>query len=897
MLGAPRYQRPLALQEIVFTALEAAIVLLPLDAFFRLDEEQRLLLRRVGPVVLLAAYLSWWILQRFWRRPLDRALAQRRAGTALSPEAIAAAYETTLEWPRRVAFLRTSLATVGATVIGVLLALRTSFPPVGVITIVAISALHVFGVEIFRVVSYTHILGKARTSLLPEIDFLRQFRDQYFERLMRGALATGVLGIVAIAAFSYFLLPLNLEQYSRLETWFSFTVIGLTAVWAVLALRLPRPIDRYLEAETSPNPKERPTAGDARAIAAYRVAQSLPYKFAVAKVGFWVVAEALLVLQARPVFGIDLENAILLFGQALVVTVGVAIYEALWHRATLRPLLAHIAIRHRPKPDTVRTPLSLRNKMLASFGGLTFFACGLSLFWSFVQYKTMATAFIQRSSELRLDRMISQVQAQGAHLGRVLTTDEVAQALRAEVDDEAVVYYLPPEERARPQVFGGGRAGPPPLPWVGEAVMRRFERGSMELLSLHLAGSHARLYDFRHHDLGAIAVLYADYRGPGRVAIDNRITILLLFFVLLSALSMGIVVLVVADLTEPIRHLERRAGAMAQGDLTRPVLHVAGEADEVGRLTFAFEEMRRALNEKLRSSTEINISLEHEVTRRTAELERRNQELKDALDALQRTQAELVRSEKMASMGRLVAGIAHEINNPVNALVNTVGPLEGALDELIERCRATAAGEADKLAVDIREMLRVIQRGARRTKEIVQALHNYSRGDDDHLVEVDLHRGIDESLDLLRHHLKHGIEVERVYGEIGRVPGYAGQLHQVFMNLLTNAAQAIEEARDEAGPQAQPGHIRIVTRRQGDRVVITVGDNGPGMPPDVLSRIFDPFFTTKEVGKGSGLGLSIVHGIVDRHGGTIHVESKIGEGTTFTVTLPLEREQDAKAGV
>jgi signal transduction histidine kinase len=311
---------------------------------------------------------------------------------------------------------------------------------------------------------------------------------------------------------------------------------------------------------------------------------------------------------------------------------------------------------------------------------------------------------------------------------------------------------------------------------------------------------------------------------------------------------------------------------MARGDLIRPVVSSSGEADEVGRLTFAFEEMRRALNEKLRSSTEINLSLEAEVTRRTAELERRNKELADALDQLRRAQHELVRSEKMASMGRLVAGIAHEINNPVNAVVNTVGPLEHTLEEL--------SISAD-LKSDIAEMIRVIQRGARRTKEIVQALHNYSRGDDDRLVDVDLQRGIDDSLDLLRHHLKNGINVERQYGEVGRVKGHAGQLHQVFMNLLTNAAQAL-------ATRGRGGTIHIATMRKEGKAVITVADDGPGIPPEVLPRIFDPFFTTKDVGEGSGLGLSIVHGIVERHGGTIAVDSHVGSGTTFTVSLPAE---------
>jgi signal transduction histidine kinase len=283
--------------------------------------------------------------------------------------------------------------------------------------------------------------------------------------------------------------------------------------------------------------------------------------------------------------------------------------------------------------------------------------------------------------------------------------------------------------------------------------------------------------------------------------------------------------------------------------------------------------MRRALSERLRSSTEINLSLEQEVGRRTAELERRNRELAEALEQLRRAQDELVRSEKMASMGRLVAGIAHEINNPVNAIVNTVGPLEEAL-----------APNGDASPEEMRDMIRVVQRGAHRTKEIVQALHNYSRGDDDRQIEVDLERAVDDSLDLLRHQLRQGITVDKRYGDVGRVRGHAGPLNQVFMNLLANAAQAIGEASGH-------GKIEITTRRANGEVSVEIRDDGPGIPPEVLPRIFDPFFTTKDVGKGAGLGLSIVHGIVERHGGRIEVASEPGKGTAFTVILPAPNGQ------
>ncbi len=180
-------------------------------------------------------------------------------------------------------------------------------------------------------------------------------------------------------------------------------------------------------------------------------------------------------------------------------------------------------------------------------------------------------------------------------------------------------------------------------------------------------------------------------------------------------------------------------------------------------------------------------------------------------------------------------------------------------------------------------MIKVIQRGAKRTKEIVQALHNYSRGDDDRVVEVDLHRGLDESLDLLRHHLKNGIVVERRYGSVGRVRAKSA-INQVFMNLLTNAAQALSEKKD--GGTITIDTERTASKEGGDKVVIKIADDGPGIPAEILPRIFDPFFTTKDVGEGSGLGLSIVHGIVERHGGTISVESEVGHGTRFTVSLP-----------
>jgi signal transduction histidine kinase len=343
---------------------------------------------------------------------------------------------------------------------------------------------------------------------------------------------------------------------------------------------------------------------------------------------------------------------------------------------------------------------------------------------------------------------------------------------------------------------------------------------------------------------------------------------------LAMALELGLVVLIVRDMVAPIRALEERSEEMARGELARPVAP-SGEADEIGRLTFAFEEMRRALRDKLRSTESLNIDLEREVRRRTEVLEQRNVELREALEKLRRAQDDLIRTEKLASMGRLVAGIAHEINNPVNAVINTLGPLEAAIAEMAGTGDPAAVAAAGAAA---QEMLRVVQRGAARSKAIVQALHNYSRGDQETPRELALARSIDDTLDLLRHRLKN-IRVEKEVDPALRLTGFAGQIDQVFMNLITNAAQAI-------GDRPAGGTIRIAARREADEIDVSISDDGPGMAPDVVPRIFDPFFTTKDVGEGSGLGLSIVHGIIERHGGRIQVESRVGEGTTFRITLP-----------
>jgi two-component system NtrC family sensor kinase len=254
-----------------------------------------------------------------------------------------------------------------------------------------------------------------------------------------------------------------------------------------------------------------------------------------------------------------------------------------------------------------------------------------------------------------------------------------------------------------------------------------------------------------------------------------------------------------------------------------------------------------------------------------------NAELSRAYRTLQDTQTQLLQSEKMASLGQLVAGVAHEINTPVTSVVGNVGPLLRELERLREHAGTTGDASLDRVVGRMRAIAEVMARGAERTAGIVQDLRVFSRVEEARPLPMDVHEGIDVCLRLLRPRWADRIEIHRNYGEVPPVDAVASQINQVLMNLLANACDAIEGR----------GNIWIATRSDGDRVVLTVRDDGCGMPPDVQAKVFDPFFTTKPLGKGMGLGLAICTGIVGSHAGTIDVASEPGRGTTFTVTLPL----------
>jgi len=282
------------------------------------------------------------------------------------------------------------------------------------------------------------------------------------------------------------------------------------------------------------------------------------------------------------------------------------------------------------------------------------------------------------------------------------------------------------------------------------------------------------------------------------------------------------------------------------------------------------------------------------------ELTKLNGQLHDARD-------KLLQSERLASIGQLAAGVAHEINNPIGYIFSNFGMLEKYMARVFQMLdayeaaeialagTAVAAGlkalreetEIDFLREDIPVLMAESKEGIGRVRTIVQNLKDFSRVDTlQEWVMADLHHGIDSTLNMVSNEVKYKAEVVREYGTIAQVECLPSELNQVFMNLLVNASHAIGEKR---------GVITLRTGQDGSNVWIEIRDDGAGIAPENLTRIFDPFFTTKPVGKGTGLGLSLSYGIVKKHLGRIEVESELGVGTTFRVVLPVLRAVELRA--
>jgi signal transduction histidine kinase len=335
-----------------------------------------------------------------------------------------------------------------------------------------------------------------------------------------------------------------------------------------------------------------------------------------------------------------------------------------------------------------------------------------------------------------------------------------------------------------------------------------------------------------------------------------------------------------------------------------------GEGNVVGAIeTLRDVTERRVAENALRKSRD---GLEHIVEKRTAQLAQANDKLEDDIrqltelnDLLSAAQQQLVQSEKLASIGQLAAGVAHEINNPIGYIFSNVGTLQNYLGQLFEMLDAYQDAESsiaqpavasklramreridlDFLREDIPALMRESGEGLVRVRHIVEDLKDFSRADNNQeWCRADLHQGIDSTLNIVANEVKYHADVVKAYGDIPEIECLPLQINQVVLNLVVNAAQAMGGER---------GKITLRTGMADEHTVkLEVEDTGNGIAPDTLSRIFDPFFTTKAVGKGTGLGLSLAYGIVQKHKGRIEVDSELGRGTCFRVLLPIRHTEE-----
>ena len=311
------------------------------------------------------------------------------------------------------------------------------------------------------------------------------------------------------------------------------------------------------------------------------------------------------------------------------------------------------------------------------------------------------------------------------------------------------------------------------------------------------------------------------------------------------------------------------------------------------------EEIRELADSQLEDNEKLFLA-EKKMKELLKEEQTGREELNLAMESLKSAQSQLVHSEKMASLGQLTAGIAHEINNPINfissgmnsmkmsiesmkEILEAYGGLENGDDpkELIEEIKDLKdEHEFDELMDELDDLIKDINYGVTRTIEIVKGLRVFSRLDEEEAKMANINENIDATLTLLKNKTKNRIKISKYYDEkMGDIECYPGQLNQVFMNILNNAIQAIPNDRKD-------GEITIYTEEEKGQVVIRLKDNGAGIPDDIKSRIWEPFFTTKAVGVGTGLGMSITFGIIEKHAGKIDLQSEVGKGTEFVISLP-----------
>ncbi|HEY3448439.1 MAG TPA: ATP-binding protein [Myxococcales bacterium] len=845
-------RRKLFLAAATLTALELGFDALILLAFLPLERQDAIGAAISLAPVLAVSTLSWLLAPVRWLRGME------------GDQGLDFARRAVLRYPRRTLLYRS----MGVGALGLALA-----PALAGLFGVGTEAAFVIAGTIATVGFVTNVAraGVYRRLLSPLAEKHWSSEPARYqalclrERLVVATVMVGTVGVVASGLFVRYVVGVPAPDLA----------VAALAAPAVIALTLSvHCLDLWLS--TAPlvaflGGDKKPAASDA-----LRIASAVPYRSAASSFLGWLCFAVVSALVHRARGGLSSEALQMLAGVSAV-GIGLMPYQLAWHRQVLERVRAAAAASIvAGELSPARSRLSIRTKLVIAFVALIAFGGTFAALGTFGEHDRFLAAAAGAEAAHRRDTLLDglgeRAKAAAADPGRL---QQLARELSGPQGRVLALYDG--------QVLGTPEIALPPR--LADAVRRGEPAyGALPRLAASLATRPVG-------PSAALGVL-RPWRDPGR----RDIVPLLFVFAALGLASAGLVLITVQELTGPLRALSAGARQMGAGDLSRPI--APPDSDEMGELAAAMEWARRELASKVRSIEELNASLEQRVKERTAELQKANGELATTLEQLQAARAEVVHAEKMASLGRLVAGIAHEINNPLNFVQNGLAPLKAALGQLSQLaalCPPPGASEAELVASaraaselrsragldatlqDVEDLLRVMGNGVTRMGAIVRALRDFSRQSASETPEpAELERLVDDAAALLRHDLKGRVELVKKLSPTGPVLCQPGPLTQVFLNLLKNAAQAMDG----------PGTITVSSATVEGGVEIRVADTGQGIPAEELPKIFEPFYTTKPVGEGTGLGLAIVHGIVEKHGGRIACSSRPGEGTQFTIFLP-----------
>ncbi|MGI5864617.1 MAG: sensor histidine kinase [Myxococcales bacterium] len=846
-------KRKLFLVGIAFTAVELGTDALLLFLLFSLTRSEAIAAAiSLGPALGVST-LYWLYFFNRWLAGIDG-------------EDDEAAREAIVRFPRRALLYRT--IAVGA--LGMLLA-----PTLAGVAGLGIGAAGIisgtitcvgFASNVVRSYFYRRVLQRRADALFADAP-LRYLARCLRERLFVSTNIVGVGGVVVAALYVRYIVGIPAAEFGEALAFAPALLLITLGAMSWDTWRTSAPLLSFLVPDRHQTRTPAPIA--------LRIASGAPYRLAVSGVLGWSAGGAAAALYQYSRGGLP-GQALQIFAGTVAAGVGAIAFQVAWQRRILLPAREAAAQAIVAGEGAFqRSRLSLRVKLVAAFVTLLAFSGTFAMLSALAEHERFVAASASAEALARCEAI---AKGHAAELAAVADFPDL-QALAQDLSKTQPVVAV-----REGRVVGPGELDLP------AAMLDALEEGRVAFGALSSAQASAAFHPVRP---GLALGVVKPWKAPGG---SGHLAPLLFVFIVLTLASAALALVAVQEIVAPLHNLALGARRIGRGDLARPI--PAPDSDELGELAAAIEYARRELAEKIRSVEELNLSLEQRVRERTAELEKANDELAAAMSALQDAREEIVHAEKLASLGRLVAGIAHEINNPLNFVQNALPPLRRSIESLAAIVRLVPPPEGNPAALadgaraaselkrrvdvereleDLEDMLRVMSNGVSRMGGIVRALRDFSRQSAESRPEpVEIERLVDDAAALLRHELKGRVEVVKDLQNSGPVLCEPGPITQVFMNLLKNAAQAIEG----------PGAIRVSSRDAESGVEIKVADTGKGMDAETMKKIFEPFFTTKPVGEGTGLGLAIVHGIIKKHGGRISVASQPGHGTELTVYLP-----------